>query len=188
MKKNILKFMAEAGIVAAISLLILLPVRLYIFQPFYVMGASMEPSLQNQDYLLIDEITYKFDNLKRGDIIVFHYPLDPQERFIKRVIGLPGEKVQIKDGAVYIYREGEATGTPLEESYLPAGTKTYALSSEPVSLGADEYYVLGDNRPYSDDSRIFGPVKKNLIIGRVFFRGWPPDEITLFPDTPPYNL
>lgn len=133
----------------------------------------MEPSFYDHEYLIIDEISYRFNDPKRGDVIVFRYPLDPQEYFIKRIIGLPGEKIQIKEGKVYLYNNENPTGKILEEAYLEEGMDTYSSTNEIISLDKDEYFILGDNRNASKDSRVFGPVKRSFVIGRVLLRGWP---------------
>ncbi len=186
MIKNFFNFVLELIKVVVISLAIIIPIRYFLIQPFYVKGASMEPNFYDHEYLIIDEITYRFTAPQRGDIIVFRYPKNPQEYFIKRLIGLPGEKIQIKDGEVYIYNKDNSGGMKLAEPYLAPGTKTYGLSEEPITLEANQGYVLGDNRNSSKDSRSFGPVSRDLIIGRVLLRGWPFARINLFP-APAYN-
>lgn len=173
-------FVWEIIKVLAISAAIIIPVRYYLIQPFYVQGASMEPNFHNKEYLIIDEISYRFSTPQRGQVIVFRYPRNPQEYFIKRVIGLPGEEVQIKDGEVTIFNAENPNGFILKESYLPSGLKTESQSDQRVTVGPDELYVLGDNRSNSRDSRFFGPVSKSFIIGKILFRGWPLDEITYF--------
>jgi len=173
-------YLGELVKIAIIALVIILPVRYFLIQPFYVKGASMEPTFLDHQYLIIDEISYRLNPIQRGDVIVFRYPLDPQEYFIKRVIGLPGEKVEIKNGKVYIYNLQNPDGMALDESYLPEGLETFNYSSQgQIELGAGQYFVLGDNRGSSKDSRVFGPVNKSFIIGRVAFRGWPLDKIGL---------
>jgi signal peptidase I len=187
MFKKILSFTWELVKVVVISLAIIIPVRYFLIQPFYVKGASMEPNFHDHEYLIIDEISYRFEPIKRGDIIVFRYPKDPQEYFIKRVIGLPGEKVEVKDGQVYIYNEQFKDGAVLDEKYLAPELKTYAnAGTDSVTLGPNEYFVLGDNRNSSKDSRSFGAVDKSFITGRVMFRGWPLNRITVF-ETPAYQ-
>ncbi len=187
MLKKILAFTWELVKVVVISLVIIIPVRYFLIQPFYVKGASMEPTFYDREYLIIDEIGYRLHPVQRGDIIVFRYPKDPQEYFIKRVIGLPGEKVEIKDGQVYIYNQQYKDGVALDETYLSSTVKTFAnTGTESVTLGPNEYYVLGDNRNESKDSRSFGPVDKSFLIGRVMFRGWPVNRITVF-QTPIYQ-
>ena len=138
----------------------------------------MEPNFHENEYLMVDEISYRFKAPQRGDVVVFRYPKDPQEYYIKRLVGLPGETVSIKDGSVYIT---DATGltSKVEEPYLPSYVTTVALGEEPVKLAADEYFMMGDNRNGSKDSRSFGPVKKSFFIGRVFLRGWPVNEFGL---------
>jgi signal peptidase I len=187
MIKKILSFTWELVKVVVISLAIIIPVRYFLIQPFYVKGASMEPNFQDHEYLIIDELNYRFHDPQRGDIIVFRYPKDPQEYFIKRVVGLPGEKVELKDGQIYIYNQQYKDGVALEEAYLPAGLKTYSSTgTESVTLGSNEYFVLGDNRNSSKDSRSFGPVDRSFITGRVMFRGWPLNKVTVF-KTPVYQ-
>jgi signal peptidase I, bacterial type len=187
MLKKILAFTWELVKVVVISLVIIIPVRYFLIQPFYVKGASMEPNFQDNQYLIIDELSYRFHQPARGDIVVFRYPKDPQEYFIKRVIGLPGEKVEIKDGGVYIYNQEFKDGAALEEKYLSSDVKSYANGgTESVTLGAHEYYMMGDNRTESKDSRSFGPVDISFFIGRVMFRGWPLNKITVF-HTPSYQ-
>ncbi len=180
MIKNFFNFVFELIKITVISLAIIMPIRYFLIQPFYVKGASMEPNFYDREYLIIDEITYRFNKPKRGDIIVFRYPRNPQEYFIKRIIGLPGEKIQIKDGHIIIYNNDCPEGMILKEDYLPATTKTYSLNDDIISLDNNEYYVLGDNRNSSKDSRSFGPVNSSFIVGRVLFRGWPFDRINVF--------
>ena len=164
-----------------IALVIVLPLRYYIAQPFIVRGASMEPNFQDRQYLVIDELTYHLRMPKREESIVFHYHKDPQEYFIKRIIGLPGETVVIKDGDVTIKNSVNPEGFKLEQPYLsPPDHPTYPDTK--MTLGADEYFVLGDNRDFSSDSRIWGAVNKNLIVGRTIFRAWPFSKFGPIPD------
>ena len=145
----------------------------------------MEPNFFDHEYLIIDEITYRFEEPKRGDIVVFRYPRNPQEYFIKRLIGLPGETIQIENGSVIIYNEANPEGMTIAEEYLEPGTKTYGLTESKIELNGNEYYVLGDNRNSSKDSRSFGPVNESFITGRVLFRGWPFNRIKVF-EAPEY--
>jgi signal peptidase I len=115
-------------------------------------------------------------------VVVFRYPRDPQEHFIKRVIALPGERVQIKDNHVYIYNEEYPNGYILKEDYLADGEITMSNNENHINLGADEYYVLGDNRSASQDSRFFGPLKRSFITGRVWLRGYPISRLDVFTD------
>ncbi|MEK7511841.1 MAG: signal peptidase I [Patescibacteria group bacterium] len=166
--------------VVCVSLAIIIPVRYFLIQPFYVKGASMEPSFYDHEYLIIDEIGYRIGEPNRGDIIVFKYPKDPSQYFIKRIVGLPGEKIEISDNQVYIYKDKDRKQKFLldENDYLQSGVNT--TGDKNWLLGPDEYYVLGDNRENSLDSRIFGPVYRDLIVGKVWLRGWPFWRATLF--------
>lgn len=188
--RNFFVFIFEVFKVVVISLAIIIPVRYFLIQPFYVKGASMEPSFYDHEYLIIDEITYRFKEPKRGEIIVFKYPRDPSQYFIKRIVALPGEKIEIKDGQVYIYTNspvGENRRIELDEIYLEEGVSTFNTKEGIVELGDDQYYILGDNRNHSKDSRSFGPVERSFIIGRVLLRGWPIARIGLF-NVPEYSL
>jgi len=185
MLKSFFGFVFELIKIVVISLVIIIPVRYFLVQPFYVKGASMEPNFYDHEYLIIDEITYRFQEPQRGDIVVFRYPRNPQEYFIKRLIGMPGEDVRIKDGEVIVFNDKHEDGVVLDEDYLPKKVKTYGFSEEKVELGEDEYFVLGDNRNSSKDSRSFGPVDRSFITGKVLLRGWPFDRIKLF-EAPEY--
>lgn len=163
----------EIAKVLLVSLAIVLPIRYFIVQPFIVRGASMEPNFENREYLIVDEASYYFRAPRRGEPIVFRYPRDPRQFFIKRIIGLPGEKVEIKGGRVVIFNKDLPGGFVLDEPYLdPPGRPTYP--DEGVTLKDDEFFVLGDNRDSSSDSRIWGSLEKKFITGRTVFRAWPP--------------
>lgn len=155
----------EIVVVAALAVFI---VRTFLAQPFLVSGASMEPSFFNGDYLLIDEISYHLREPERGEVAVFKYPRDPKIDYIKRIIGLPGEKVAIENGNVKIFNTGHPEGFVLNESYLPENLKT--LGNGEVSLGEKEYFVMGDNRNYSYDSRRWGAVPRGNMLGLVRLR------------------
>jgi signal peptidase I len=166
MVKKFFIFLWEIIQTVLLAFLIVLPIRYFVFQPFLVQGQSMEPNFHQGDYLLVDELSFRFREPRRGEVIVFRYPPRPQLRYIKRIIGLPGDEVVIKNGLVLI------NGKILDESeYLPQGTQTQGYLE--IKLGENEYFVLGDNRNASSDSRFWGPLKKENIIGRVFFRAWP---------------
>ena len=160
-----LNFTWEILKIVIISLAIIIPIRYFLIQPFFVNGASMEPNFLNGDYLIIDEISYRFEAPQRGDVIIFRYPLDPSQFFIKRVIGLPGEKVKVINDSVFI------NGKPLDESKYLQGVDT--AGNVEVTLEGDEYFVLGDNRQASSDSRRWGEVNEKFIIGRAWLRAWP---------------
>ncbi len=185
--RNFFIFIFEVVKVVVISLAIIIPVRYFLIQPFYVKGASMEPSFYDYEYLIIDELSYRFREPKRGEIIVFRYPRDPSQYFIKRIISLPGERMEIKEGEVYIYTKDTNRRVKLDEEYLKEDTSTFSSKEAIIELGENEYYVMGDNRSHSKDSRSFGPVKESFIIGRVLLRGWPIDKIKNF-EAPEYSL
>ncbi len=163
--------------VVLISLAIILPVRLFLVQPFYVEGASMEPNFHASDYLIIDELSYRFHQPQRGEVIIFKNPRNHREYFIKRVIGLPGESVEVKDGRVFV------NGKELAEAYI----KHFSIDTySAVKLADNHYFVMGDNRTNSLDSRQIGSISKEAIIGRVWVRGWPLDKMNTF-NLPDYN-
>lgn len=166
------KEVLEIAKVLLISLVIVLPIRYFLVQPFIVRGASMEPNFENREYLIVDEVSYYFRKPQRGESIVFRYPRDPQQFFIKRIIGLPGEKVAIKGGRVRIVNLDFPDGFILEELYLdPSDRMTYPDAN--MELGKDQFFVLGDNRDASSDSRVWGPLDGKFITGRAAFRAWP---------------
>jgi signal peptidase I len=167
--KKFFSFVWELAKIALIALVIVAPIRYFLFQPFIVKGESMYPNFESGDYLIVDEISYRFAEPQRGDVIVFNFPKDTTQRFIKRVIGLPGETVNITNGQVHITKDGNEI--VLDEKYLPSNLKTYGDVN--VVLGADEFFVLGDNREYSYDSRAWGVVPKKDIIGKAFLRIFP---------------
>ena len=159
-----------------IGFTLFLVVYLFFAQPHQVNGQSMVPNFQNGEYLLTDKISYRFGDPKRGDVIVFHAPDSancPEGTgcdFIKRVIALPGEQVEVKDNAIYV------NGSKLEEDYIPDDFPIQPgafTQGRVIELGQDEYFVSGDNRPYSSDSRAWGPLPKENIVGRAFFAYWP---------------
>lgn len=152
-----------------ISVLAVFIIRTFLFQPFLVSGASMEPNFSNGDYLLVDEISYRFREPQRGEVIVFEPPIGGRY-FIKRVIGLPNEKIIIQDGEITIF-DRQGNKIVLKEDYLSANIKTFGDSE--VILGPSQYFVLGDNRNYSFDSRTWGPLLEEKIIGLAKLRIWP---------------
>lgn len=187
MGRKIFLFVWELFKVTVISLAIILPVRYYLIQPFYVRGASMEPNFHNHEYLIVDQISYRFREPERGEVIVFRYPRNPQEYFIKRVIALPNETIEIINGDVYIYNDLNPTGVLINEPYLEERYLNSYNSEEKIILSSDEYFVLGDNRGSSMDSRSFGPLNEEFITGRVLLRGLPINRATVFNHIPIYE-
>jgi signal peptidase I len=168
--KKILLIFWELVKIALIALIIVIPIREFVFQPFFVRGQSMEPNFHDFDYLIIDEISYRIHPPQRGDVVVFRNPLNPSQRFIKRIVGLPGETVRILEGKVIIEKDGQ-TFVLNESSYFSQEMVT--PGEKVVTLKENEYFVLGDNRSLSFDSRSFGPVPKEYIIGKVALKIWP---------------
>jgi len=166
-----LSFLWEIIKVVIIALVIIIPVRYFLVQPFFVNGASMEENFHDGDYILIDEISFRFHDPARGEIIVFRYPNDQTQFFIKRVIGLPEETVEVKNNTVTIYSKDNPGGLVLKEPYLDASQET--RGNLRYKLDPHEYFVMGDNRLHSSDSRVWGSVNRALVTGRVFSRAWP---------------
>lgn len=185
----------EMAKVFLLAVVVIIPVRVFLFQPFFVQGSSMEPNFEDGQYLVVSEFGYKETNfnlsenfhftvdsfriIERQDVAVFRSPKNPSQFFIKRVIGLPEEAVEIRQGKVIIYNTEQPKGFVLDESaYFSLGTFNNDMPK--VTLGNDEYFVMGDNRMYSYDSRSIGPIKKNMIIGRVLLRAWPVERFSLY--------
>jgi signal peptidase I len=170
--KKYLSFVWELVKIAVIALVIVLPIRYFLFQPFIVKGESMSPNFESGDYLIVDEISYRFAEPQRGDVVVFKTDFIPNyygQRFIKRVIGLPGETVDVTNGKVELIKDGKTI--ILNEEYLPNNLKT--IGDIKITLKADQYFVLGDNRDRSYDSRYWGVVPRSEIIGKAFLRIFP---------------
>ncbi len=162
-----------------IAALVVVPIRWFVAQPFIVSGASMEETFQSGEYLIVDQLTYRFNDPKRGDIVVFRYPRDPSKFFIKRVIGLPGDRVEISGTTITIYNDEYRSGMVLDEHYVKSMDPVLSPISE--SLSDREYYVLGDNRDQSSDSRNWGMLQEENIMGRALLRLFPIQRIDLFP-------
>ncbi|MBU1091615.1 signal peptidase I [Patescibacteria group bacterium] len=160
-----------------IAVIIVVPIRLWVAQPFIVSGSSMVPNFENGEYLIVDEFSYHFREPQRGEVIIFRFPQDPSRFFIKRIIGLPGEKVEMKNDNIHIYNEEFPEGMTIEESYLADDLKTG--NGLIMILDENEYFVLGDNRSMSSDSRIWGSLDKDLVIGRAWIRLWPFNKISI---------
>ncbi len=175
------KFLAsllEVVEIAVIAVAAVFIIRAFLVQPFLVSGTSMYPTLSDGNYLLIDELTYRIRPPERGEIIVFHDPQDYSTYFVKRIIGLPGDRVIINNGSVTIDDAQHPNGLLLKEPYLSAGTVTSGHYDVMVPQG--EYYVLGDNRPLSYDSRSWGFMPASDIVGLVRFRLWPLNQLSVF--------
>src|SRR5437660_10183058 len=142
----------------------------FLYQPVKVEGTSMMPSLDDQERIFINKFVYRLEPIQRGDIVVFRYPRDPAKSFIKRVIGIAGDHIRIEDGQVYV------NGKPLDEDYVPAAYADERFYSE-IVVPANSYFVLGDHRSMSNDSRDFGPVRENYIYGKAVFGYWPMDKL-----------
>ncbi|MDE1924699.1 MAG: signal peptidase I [Patescibacteria group bacterium] len=170
-------FFTELLKFALIALIIVVPVRLFVAQPFIVSGASMVPTFETGQYLIVDELSYHFEAPQRGDVIIFRYPKDPSQFFIKRIIGLPGETVKIQNGGVYVTTTAGAIIRLPEPYVVNVGNG----ADQTTVLDQNSYFVMGDNRPESSDSRYWGTVPKANIIGRAFLRLLPIQNITILP-------
>jgi signal peptidase I len=166
--KSILREIVET---ALLTLLIFLAIRTLI-QNFRIEGVSMEPNLHDGQYLIINKLVYYLHPPERGDVVVFHYPKNPRRDFIKRIVGLPGEKVEVRGKRLFV------DGEEIEEPYaLHAGKYAW----KPQRLGEDEYFVLGDNRNSSSDSHNWGPLNRDAIVGKAWISYWPPKHLGLVP-------
>jgi signal peptidase I len=163
---------------ALIALLVVVPIRLFVAQPFIVSGASMENTFHTGEYLIVDQLSYYFHTPKRGDVVVFRYPKDPSKFFIKRVIGVPGDTITIEQGTVTIQNESNKDGVVLTEPYAEPTPIAGRITD---TLGDREYFVMGDNRDESLDSRSWGILQQERIIGRAWLRLFPPGEIDYLP-------
>jgi signal peptidase I len=175
------KFLAsllEIFEIAVIAIVAVVLVRTFLIQPFAVVGDSMLPNFSSGNYVLVDELTYRIRPPERGEVVVLHDPEDYSTYFIKRIIGLPGERVTIASDTVTVYNASNPAGLTLDESYLPQGTVT--SGNETYTLSSSTYLLLGDNRPESYDSRAWGPLPTKDIVGLVRVRLWPPDAVTAF--------
>ncbi|MFA6383283.1 MAG: signal peptidase I [Parcubacteria group bacterium] len=188
-------FILEIIKVFVLAFVIIFPIRVFLFQPFFVQGASMEPNFENNQYLIVNEFGYKktvadingttlftvnpFKEIQRQMVVVFRYPKNPSQFFIKRVIGLPGEKIQIKDNKITIFNSEHPDGFVLDESAYLA-SKVITAGDLIINLKEDQYFVLGDNRGASSDSRSWGPVPEADVIGKVLLRAWPLNQLSVF--------
>lgn len=165
-----------------IALLIVIPIRMFVAQPFIVSGASMEETFFHNEYLILDQISYHLGQPERGDVAIFRYPQDPSKFFIKRIIGIPGDTVVIEGDQISIINETYPDGVELDEPYIKEmNTATFLTET----LGEREYFVMGDNRNESSDSRVWGVLQEEKIIGRAFLRLFPPNTVSVFPGAHP---
>jgi len=159
----------------ALIVIIAFAIRVFAVQPFIVEGESMEPMFKNNDYLITEKISYRLKNPTRGDVIIFHPPEDPSINYIKRIIGLPGDTIEIKDGMVFV------NDCALSEFYVDSTTQlSLKTPSAPITLKPGEYFVLGDNRNHSRDSREIGAIPRQNIVSKIWFRLLPPSNIRVF--------
>jgi len=162
---------------AIIAILIVVPFRIFIAQPYVVSGSSMDPTFKDADYLIVDQLSKRFEEPARESVVIIKYPNDPSKFFIKRLIAFPNEKVLIKDGIVTVFNSEHPNGILVNDSFV-----VYKKSENfSVELGVDEYFVMGDNRAGSSDSRMWGPVPKKYIIGRPIVRLLPLNKIDFWP-------
>ncbi|HMR55655.1 MAG TPA: signal peptidase I [Candidatus Doudnabacteria bacterium] len=176
-------FLWELIRIIVVAFVVMVAFRVFVAEPFVVSGSSMVPNFHNKEYLVVDKVSYRLGEPKRGDVIVFKYPKDTSQYFIKRVIGLPGERVQVDNGRVKVFNDENPEGAILTEPYLTSEDATFG-KTDIVTLGSSEYYVLGDNRLASSDSRVWGVLPDHNIIGKAWFRAFPLAELGFpsFPD------
>lgn len=161
-----------------IALIIVFPIRFFVAQPFIVSGASMQDTFESGEYLIVDQLTYRFEEPKRGDVVVFRYPRDVSKFFIKRVIGIPGDTIIIDGNVVTLKNKTHPDGVVLDEPYVAAMQPNTRLTEV---LTESEYFVMGDNRDASSDSRMWGILHEDKIVGRAFLRLFPFNLIGAFP-------
>lgn len=168
--------------ILVIALVIIIPFRMFIAEPFVVSGSSMQPNFHDRDYLIVDRLSYRTSPPQRGDVIVLKYPKDESEFFIKRIIGLPGDTIEFQNNRVVIVNQQYPNGLVLNEPYIPAGVPTLPLGPSTIGpLPQGEYFVLGDNRTGSSDSRFWGLLPADDIVGRVWMRVFPVSQFGLIP-------
>jgi len=163
---------------AIIALIIVVPIRMFIAQPFIVSGASMQNTFHSGEYIIVDQVSYYFEEPARGDVVIFRYPKDPSKFFIKRIIGIPGDTIDITGNVVTITSENAEISQTLDEPYIKDMAANTQLTE---TLGEREYFVMGDNRDHSSDSRVWGVLQREKIVGRALVRLFPLASIDLFP-------
>jgi signal peptidase I len=162
---------------AAIALIIIIPFRIFVAQPYVVSGSSMDPTFKDGDYLIVDQLSKRFEEPERGSVVIIRYPRDPSKFFIKRLVAFPNEKVEIKNGIVKIFNKENPEGIEIDDSYV-----TYKKSDNfSAQLYDDEYFVMGDNRAGSSDSRVWGSLPKKNIVGRPILRLLPINKLDIWP-------
>ncbi|MFA6315074.1 MAG: signal peptidase I [Candidatus Paceibacterota bacterium] len=178
-KNGLWQTLREWLFVIVSAIIISIPIRYFIAEPFIVNGASMDPTFATGQFLIVDRLSYRFEEPKRGDVIVFQYPNNPSTYYIKRIIGLPGESLHIKDGHVTIASSTLHEEINLDEPYISSShlSKDYL----DVTLTDTEYFVMGDNRTQSYDSRVWGPLDRDLIVGRPIVRLFPITSLSILP-------
>jgi signal peptidase I len=175
-KSTLLSTLADFIETIVVAAAIFVIVYLFLLQPHQVKGASMQPNFKDGEYILTDKISYRFQNPQRGDVVILKAPTDPDVDFIKRIIGLPGEKIKISDGKIVIFNSNKKNGFTLKEPYRIIGTTSggkEAPQNTEIQIPQDSYFVLGDNRLESYDSRSWGFLPKKNIIGKAWLRYWP---------------
>lgn len=160
-----------------LAIVIVVPIRLFVAQPFVVEGESMYPTFDSGDYLIVDQLSYRFNDPKRGDVVIFRYPNDEKVFYIKRIIGLPGETVHVEKGVTSVTK-ADGTRIELDESYVVSEDATYTLER---TLGADQFFVMGDNRPKSSDSRTWGALPRHDLMGRAYIQLLPFSDTSVLP-------
>lgn len=176
-KSTFKEIVKEFVIFAIIAFGIVIPFRIYVAEPYLVDGRSMSPTFETADYLIVDKVNYGIGKFGRGSVVVFRYPNDPSKSFIKRIIGLPGETIKIQDNKVTIINPDHLEGFDLDQSYIVHTS----LGSYEKTLSSDEYFVMGDNRAESFDSRSWGPLNKKYILGKPILRLFPFSKIGFLP-------
>lgn len=184
MLRALASFLVDIVETVVIAIAIFFAVYLFLLQPHQVRGESMEPTFHDGEYILTDKFSYRFREPERGDIIVFKSPQNQAIDFIKRIIALPGEKIKLVDGKVVIISDKYPSGLTLNETYTngaPTRPGNQLKEGEEVVVPPSSFFVLGDNRNHSSDSREFGSVNKNLIVGRAWLRYWPLPQLAFIP-------
>ncbi len=172
-------FLKDIVTFTLIALAIVIPIRMYVAQPFIVNGASMDPTFVSGEYLIVDQLTYHFEKPKRQDVIILRYPSNPKTFFIKRIIGLPGETLSARNSVITAINKEHPAGITVNDSYVK---NPYSKSDTfNITLGPTEYFVMGDNRGESSDSRVWGPLEEKFIVGRPLLTLYPISKISFLP-------